>query len=296
MSDLVAELGVNLSDMTVATATQLAGIASAMGVELTDLAASVGISLGSLADAQSLLNDALESQIARLPAGQRDLLEPLLRNVEEAAALGDTAGVEAGIADMETAIALMAPELRDMLAPFFARIEPADPVTELGHLASLDATAGSSLAELQAHTFSLAGIESAVLALGGSLPLQPRGPLAPGGGTVTPPPGYAVGTSYVPSDGIAYLHQGEMVFPASVSDFFRREGIPILVPPPVNTSSAGVDPAPDALLRAVLTAMREQQSTLEKLVERVDRAESTLARVGDEHNRTLNRQIDSFRR
>lgn len=217
-----------------------------------------------------------------------------MRNVEEAAALGDTAGVEAGIADMETAIALMAPELRDMLAPFFARIEPADPVSELGHLASLDATAGSSLAELQAHTFSLAGIESAVLALGGSLPLQPRGPLAPdGGGGTGVPPGYAVGTAYVPSDGIAYLHQGEMVFPAAVSDFFRREGIPILVgPPPVNTSSSGVDRAPDALLRAVLTAMREQQSTLEKLVDRVDRAESTLARVGDEHNRTLNRQID----
>lgn len=293
MRDLVADLGVNLSEMTAATAGQLAGIAQSMGVELTDLAGSVGVSLGSLADRQSLLNDALEGTLARLPQGQRDQLEPLLRNVEEAAALGDTAGVEAGIADMEEAIGRMSPSIRDALAPFFAAIRPADPATEIGHLSSMDTVLAASHGELQAQTQFLSGIYDVLSTP--ALPSTPAGPLNPGG-SLGGPPGYAVGTSYVPNDGLAYLHQGEMVFPAAVSDFFRREGIPILAPPPQSAPSGDSYAELVAELRALRRERAESDAYLQRMELRIQQLETTTARGDEAKVRAMDRQTDALKR
>lgn len=270
MADLISDLGVNLDDLTVATAVQLADIAQAMGVELTDLAGSVGISLGSLADRQSLLNDALEAEISGLPQGQRDLLEPLLRDVEEAAALGDTAGVEAGIDAMEDAIAEMAPELRDQLAPFFLGIRPADPATELAHLATMETTLGSSLSELQAQTLSLANIEG-LLNGGGGLPTQASGPLEPGGG-------FGGGNGVPP--------------PPAVAEFLKREGIP------VTPAGEGPTRGTDALVAELRELRRERLAADEYtrgLERRLAQIETTTKAASDAQVRAMERQTDAIR-
>lgn len=280
MRDLVTDLGVNLNELTVATATQLADIAQATGTELTALASSVGVDLGGLADRQSLLNDALEADIAALPEGQRAALESLLRDVEEAAALGDTAGVERGIGDMEDAIGDMSEDIRDALAPYFIGIRPIDPVTELGHLSSMDTILSDSRGELQAHTLLLGNIYDVLN--GPAAPSPPTGPLGPGGGF----PGYAVGTAFVPKDGPAYLHRGEAVFPASVSEFFRREGIP----------TGGNQDALVAELRELRRERREGDEYTRRLEQRIQQLETTTARGDDAKVRAMDRQLDAMKR
>jgi hypothetical protein len=227
LNELVTDLGVNLDDLTVSTAIQLADIAQSMGVNLTELATSVGVDLGNLADAQSLLNDALEDEINKLPAEEAERLRPMLRAVEDAAALGDTAGVEAGIGALEGAINGLDQAFIDALAPFFDGVDPTEPLTEISYLSAIDAATALSASELQLHTGLLTDIRDRV---GGSFvpvgpfgdPNQPGVPVPPAAGV----PGFASGTPEVTRSGLAIIHEGEAVLPAAVARFFRREGIP----------------------------------------------------------------------
>lgn len=214
-ADLVAALGVNLDQLTVGTASQLAAIAQSMGVDLADLADRVGVNLGSLADRQSLLNDALEAQLQSLPDAQRDALTQLLRDVEAAAELGDNAALEAAQGNLVAGVNALPAHLRDALAPYFADVEPVQ-YTELSALATIDGHTAATAA-------NTASILEALRAANGSQGV----------------PGYEVGTGYVPRTGLALLHQGEAVLPAAVAAFFRREGIPMQrVPVPLADGQA----------------------------------------------------------
>lgn len=238
LRDLVSALGVSLEDMTAASAAALGDIAASMGVNLSELAANVGVDLGSLADRQSLLNDALEAQIAELPEGQRDQLEPLLRAVEDAAALGDTQGVEDGVSALEAAVNELAPSLREQLAPYFEGVDPID-YTQLDALTYIDQSTAAAATTLTAHTDILNRIADNLRESNSAAGL----------------PAYATGTTYVPRTGPALIHEGEMILPAPVARFLRQP-----------QGGGGASNAAVEALRAELRALREENAKLLQLV------------------------------
>jgi hypothetical protein len=238
MADLVSALGVNLEEMTAANANALGDIAASMGVNLAELAANVGVDLGALADRQSLLNDALEAELADLPQAQRDQLEPLLRGVEEAAARGDTQGVEDGVSALEEAVNALAPSLRDQLAPYFEGVDPVD-YTQLDALTYIDTHTASAAASLTTHTGLLERIAENLRESNSAAGL----------------PAYATGTTYVPRTGPALIHEGEMILPAPVARFLRQP-----------QGGGGASSAAVEALRAELRALREENAKLLQLI------------------------------
>lgn len=296
MTALIADLGINLDNLTVGTASQLADVAQAMGVNLSELAANVGVDLGTLADRQSLLNDALESEIAGLPAGQRDLLQPLLRDIEDAAALGDTAGVETGIGLMEDAINEMAPDLRDLLQPYFLGVVPASPATTESLLGELGLKSDAMVSELVWHTGLLQTIADNTA--GG---LIPGGNLTTPFGTGGPPPSFAVGTSYVQRDGLAYIHEGEAVIPATVNSWLRSayNWRPPTYTKPGPNPGPGAGRTDDAVvqeLRRIGAQRTANDDAAARLERRVGQLEQTIARAIDEHRRAVERNTDEQKR
>lgn len=310
LSALIADLGINLEDLSTSTAAQLATVAQSMGVNLTDLAAQVGVDLGDLADAQSLLNDALQGSIAGLPQEQRDQLEPLLASVEAAAALGDTAGVETGIDAMTQAINQMSPLIRDQLAPFFADIAPID-YTQLDALAFIDNSTRDLLIESQSQTDLLRSMERFIKQPPVVPPSEPiietarearefnrigidhgsqfermlrnMAALNNAQGIAS----FSVGTGFVPRTGLYQLHQGESVFPTAVNSFFRRAGFPVAATGAAGDSSQVV---------AAIAKLRDQQRVAAERAEaRMNALEQAIARSGKDQAEATKRQTEALR-
>ncbi|MEO7916319.1 MAG: hypothetical protein ABIR16_01645, partial [Dokdonella sp.] len=133
--ELAIGMGVDLNALTVESTRSLATLANQLGINLSELAMSVGVDLGSLADAQSLLNDALENTINGLPTGTRDQLQPLLEAVENAT---NEADANAAIAALNAAVNLLAPDIRNLLAPYLEGVFPVDALDDLDFLSMID--------------------------------------------------------------------------------------------------------------------------------------------------------------
>lgn len=267
MTDLIADLGINLEELTSTTAGQLADVASAMGVNLAELAGSVGVELGELADSQSLMNDALEDEISRLPAAQRDQLAPLLRSVEEAAALGDTAGVEAGVTALEAAVNSLAPQLRDQLAPYFEGVQPVD-YSQLDALSFIDLSTAASATTLAEHTGILSRIADNLHAANSAAGL----------------PAYASGTTYVPRTGPALIHEGEMILPAPVARFLRQGG-----------GAGGSDRLIAVLQDEHRRDREDNQRTGQQLLARIAQLEGAIASGATKQAAATDRQTDAMK-
>ncbi len=264
MAGLVADLGINLGQLNADTATALAGVARTLGVDLADLAAEVGVDLGGLGDRQSLLNQALDQTLAGVPEDIRErLLGPLdaLRSAVTETDISDAMASLLGVTDDLPA------GIRDLLAPFFSEIDPTPLITELGTLRDLYDLGGQQLAEAVAQTSYLQAIVSALGAANSAAGI----------------PGYEVGTGYVPNTGPALLHRGEMVLPAPVAEFFRREGIP---------QSGGGVPDVAAELRAMRREQAEQAREMREAMRRLEAAE---LRAGEQISDEFRRAADAAR-
>lgn len=250
--ELAESVGLNLENLTVESVRGLAELAGSLGVELSELARSVGADLGSLADSQSLLNDALEAEINRLPTAQRDELAPLLHAVETATTEADA---NAAIAELEGAVRDLSPDLQDIFAPFFDNIDPSNIPPDVRELI----TANDWLEQILAAT------------------LQVRDELS-GDGTA---PGFASGASMVTSSGAATIHQGEMIVDPVTAGNLRRYGIQVMgggnskdVVEALNNLRAEQSRAADDT-RAALNCIAERVKSLED----VQREQTNVARA-----------------
>lgn len=285
MNALVTDLGVNLEDVTATTATQLATISNMLGVNLSELANQVGFSLGELTDEFSVVNDALEQQIALLPTATAANLQPFLNAIEQAT---NEADANAAIAAMEEAIQALPAEERNLLAPFFENIEyqsefqqqiaimeaqeqaGIDSVDLLNRILTSSTTQQSDVSAVETNTQTIAtqatiqsgrlasidsGIQGVISAIG-SLG-------ATGGNTNSgpQPPQFFKGVRKIQKDQVAKIHKGETVLPADLVRRLDDFGLPIATTGP---DQATVTAMKDAIV--ILTGhQREMKHHLDKL-------------------------------
>lgn len=195
IEQFLVDLGIDVAEATGESTAMLANLASTLDITVTELGEFIGLSLGSLADAQSLLNDGLEFTIDQLPEGIQSSLEPLLKDVENAA---DGTAQELALSALESATSDLPAEYRNMLAPYFENI---DATTE----------AQQTVSELRTHTNLLSSISRNLGAANDALGI----------------PSYDVGTPFVPNDQIAQIHKGEMIIPAKEASILRGMGVTV---------------------------------------------------------------------
>lgn len=232
VGELVTALGISLTELTAASTQQLAALAGSLGVELSELASNVGVELGALADRQSLLNDAVEAEIAALPESQRVQLQALFDAVQDAA--NDPAGLVIAQRNLSDAIKAIGGDTQNLLAPYFADIDPTNPLSTINTTLSL-------------------GFGRVVDAVN-NVDTRAGQPTPPGGS-------FAVGTAFVPRDMLAQIHQGEAVIDASTMQALRRYGIPITGGVAAN-SDTGTNQDMLAELRAMRTELAQLRATV----------------------------------
>ena len=232
LTDLTAELGINLSNMTAETALSLVGLARSLGVDVAELAQNVGVSLGDLADRQSLLNQALDQTLLQVPDSIREQLLAPLDAIRSATTEADA---NAALAQLELATDGLPAGIRDMLAPYFANIDPVPITTELTRLSDIAGTAQAQLAAQQQANDLLQRVADNLRESNVAAGL----PAFASGGWVNGPTTLLAGEA-----------GRELILPNPVSEFFQRAGIPI---------NAGGDSG------EVVTELRQVNARLERL-------------------------------
>ncbi|MFA5589791.1 MAG: tape measure protein [Lysobacteraceae bacterium] len=201
--ELAEQTGANLDALTVESVQALGGLANQLGIDLADIATSVGADLGSLADSQSLLNQALQGEIDKLPDDQARALQEYFDNIVAATSEADA---NEAIDTMAGYINSLDADIREELAPYFDKVFPAKALTDLGYLTQIASHGAAQLAAAQATNGLLARIADNAMAANNAAGI----------------PSYAVGTYNVPATGPAILHAGEMVLPRPMADAMRQ--------------------------------------------------------------------------
>lgn len=206
--ELAEQTGINLDALTVESVQALGGLANQLGIDLADIATSVGADLGNLADAQSLLNQALQAEILKLPDDQARALQEYFDNIVAATSEADA---NEAIDTMAGYINSLDADIRDQLAPYFDKVFPAKALTDLDYLTSINRSTADMATAMATANGLLTRIADNAMAANSAAGI----------------PSYAVGTGYVPSDGLAMIHQGETIIPAPFAAWMRENGLPV---------------------------------------------------------------------
>lgn len=243
--EMTTQLGINLTDLSAATAQQLVDLAATLGTNLQTVSDVLGINLGALNDVTSPIYQALQAQILTLAPEQAAALQPLLDNVVDAT---NQADANAAIAALQAAIIDTLPaSLANSLQPFF-------PVpnyqNELDQLTKLD-----DITQALGNTGAIASQVSAVAAILGKVNSN-LGAANLAGGIQS----YAIGTSYVPKDMRANIHEGEMVVDRATSNLLRNYGIQVKAAPAATNNDD----------TRMVNMLKQVNDRLEELANRVD--------------------------
>lgn len=263
--DLTQSLGIDLEHMTVQSTQSLAALAEQLGVDVGELATSVGVDLGHLTDRQSLLNQALAETIDGLPDGTRDQLAPLLDAITNAT---NEADANAAIDALNDAVNLLSPDIRNELAPYLEDVFPQDSMDDLDYLSGIYGYARDTVD-------SVDSVRGAIERLGQGMDL----------------PGFAVGSTNIPYDMTARVHQGEIIAPAPVSDFLRRAGIT------VRTTGTGDTGALEDLVRQLtLEVAQLREDVRSGALHVADTVETCTERGAEVNAAAIDRQTDALSR
>ncbi len=239
LSAVAASLSLDLSAFVTqlggATVETLGNIATQLGIEASEIAEAVGATLGELGDRQSLLNDSVEAAIALLPADQRAQLQPLLDAVEASA--DDPEGLKVARDALVNRILKIGGEAADALAPFFDEIDPVDA------LVGIDGVLRAGFSDM---LLAIGSVTTAINGVGS----------------------FDVGTGYVSRNGLAQIHEGEMIIDPATSAAFRQYGIQVQ---PVGVSGGDSQGTLDRLERIAGLLDRGFSSVATAVIDRSER-------------------------
>lgn len=268
ITELTTQMGIDLTSMTVASTQSLATLANQLGVDLTELSASVGVDLGNLADSQSLINQALKAEVAKLPTGQSTALQPYLDAITQAT---NEADANEAIGELSDYVNELAPNIRNQLAPYLANVFPVAAMDDLDYLSSLSTTADTQLEVAVRAADLLDRIASNTAASNSAAGV----------------PSYAVGTWNVPATGPAILHAGEMVLPVPMANAWRNGNI---------GGQGGSDAAVIAELRRIADRLERLERVDAQGTEAIVTAVVTAAERSDQANDRSRGQHAAMRR